>query len=122
MGCKCNEFMLKMMKFISESDLFGEIVWEFKNDEVSFHIICNDLFWSSTADAEEIKEEDIELLKSSINDAGFEDGLLLYCARKRGMRPQGAMYKHLNKKNYKFFDECGSRRATGDGNPVKPKE
>jgi len=44
--------------------------------------------------------------------------MLLYCARKRKMRPQGAMYEYLNKENWPLFDECGPVREKSLSNPL----
>ena len=49
--------------------------------------------------------------------------MLLYCARKRKMRPQGAMYKTIPKTLWHLFDVCGEEREMNMGNPKpQPKE
>lgn len=108
-------------------------------------VICSDIFIWGCSDAEEIEtSDDIELLRQSIKDCTSIEphsshGTLLYCARKRNMRPQGAYYKYLdvydykkdqprelNKeataKMYKLFNDAGPEREVGLGNPYAPGE
>jgi len=46
----------------------------------------------------------------------------LFCARVRGMRPQGACYPSDAPEVWPLFDACGPERPTGHGNPCKPGE
>jgi len=46
----------------------------------------------------------------------------LFCARVRGMRPQGACYPKDAPEVWPLFDACGPERPTGHGNPCKPGE
>jgi hypothetical protein len=85
-----------------------------KDGEVKCFINCNDFFWWACGDFEDL--DDWNLLEQSLNDAG-DDGCLLYCARKRKMRPQGAFYKYLKAENHHWFDECGEKREINFGNP-----
>jgi len=57
--------------------------------------------------------------KRALDEAGDIDGLYLYVARRRGMRPQGAMYKHIEEKNWPLFNLCGPEREAGMFNPIK---
>lgn len=104
----------QIFKFISEWDLFGEVSW---NQEFEFVVLCNDLFWWGTADVEPLTEESMDLMKKSMEDGGIAYGHLLYCARKRKMRPQGAYYAHIDKELHHLFDECGPKREINLGNP-----
>jgi hypothetical protein len=85
-----------------------------EDDKVTCFINCNDFFWWACGDCEEL--DDWNLLEQSLIDAG-DDGCLLYCARKRKMRPQGAFYKYLKLENLHWFDECGEKREINFGNP-----
>lgn len=86
----------------------------FENGEVECFINCNDFFFWGCSDCEQL--DDWDLLEQSLNDAG-DDGCLLYCARKRKMRPQGAFYKYLKPENHHWFDACGKKREINFGNP-----
>ena len=107
------DYITKMMRFISENDLFEEIIWD---GNLVFYALCNDLFYWGSADGEQINKDDIKLLEVSINDSKDYNGVLLYCARKRKMRPQGAYYKHL-KEDKELFNACGEERKIDIGNP-----
>lgn len=113
------EIFIRVAKVASEYDIAGNLIW---SDDLEVGITCNDVFHWGCADVEDINsDEDIELLIQACKDSEF-DGPTLYCARKRGMRPQGAMYKHLDEKDWPLFDECGPHRETGIGNPVEQPE
>lgn len=107
-------FLEKVMVFIAKYELHGVIFW---NEDLMFFVNCNDFFAWGCADAEDLNEETFPLLEKAIEDAGELDGALLYCARQRKIRPQGAFYKHLDKKNWHLFDACGEERKSGFGNP-----
>lgn len=107
------DFIIKMMLFIQDNDLFEEIDWD---GELKFYANCNDFFYWGCADSEPISNEDFKLLESSVNDSKGYHGILLYCARKRKLRPQGAYYKHL-KEDKELFDACGTERTIDIANP-----
>lgn len=77
-------------------------------DNITPYVNCNDLFWWGCADDEEVKVEDIPLLLQSLEDSP-KNGALLYCARKRGMRPQTPYYKYFEGEEH-LFDACGESR------------
>jgi hypothetical protein len=114
-----NEFYLRVMKCMEDNN---ESLWWRTDEEyapITFLINCSDAFWWGCSDAEEITEENIDILEQSIKDAGDPR---LFCARVRGMRPQGAMYKYIETKNRHFFDACGPEREIEIGNPCEQKE
>jgi len=91
---------------------------------VSLHCNVNDVFAWGCADAEDIDENSIGDLERARTDLLEADGRMgglvtsmLYAARKREMRPQGAMYQHIPEGVRHLFDECGPERETGFGNP-----
>ncbi|UDL15984.1 hypothetical protein QEH42_gp234 [Microbacterium phage Pumpernickel] len=47
---------------------------------------------------------------------------LLFAAKSRKMRPQGAYYKSIPENIWHLFDACGPEREVGMGNPRKPGE
>ena len=108
-----NDFIIKIMTLISEFDLFGEILWD---KDFNFIANCNDLFYWGTADGEEIKETDLDLLKQSLLDYN-DHGVDLYCARKRKMRPQHACYKYFDVNKRHLFNACGPNRIKDFFNP-----
>jgi hypothetical protein len=85
---------------------------------------CNDIFWWGCADCENVSEETLEDLNNAIKDCSpcITTGLLLYCARAKKMRPQGAAYSYIPKELWPLFDECGPKRELGIGNPYAPGE
>lgn len=105
-----DQYKEELLKFASIHYIHNEIYW---TEDLEFAILCNDVFFWGCADAEEITEDDLALLKDSVNDAGVF-GTLLFCARKRKMRPQGAMYKFIDKEYWSLFDEAGPERNPND--------
>jgi hypothetical protein len=77
---------------------------------------CNDLFYWACGDAESIQIDDVPLFKQSLEDSEFM-GPLLYCARKRKMRPQGAYYESFFPEDVPLFNATGPKREVGFGNP-----
>ena len=105
-------------------DYCDELFWRVDDGHLSIHVTCSDQFFWGAADCEPITPESLpELIQArrdaeaAAGDAGY-DWPLLYCARRRGMRPQGAVYKHLEPALHPLFDACGPERETGYGNPV----
>lgn len=88
---------------------------------ITLLVNCNDFFAWGCADCEELSADDLVDLGAALNDAQAAGermhGHLLWVARKRGMRPQGAYYKYLDKALWPLFDACGEKRETGFGNP-----
>lgn len=109
--------MEEIMKFVEENGLFGKVKWNSTDSGFKFFVECNDLFWESGYETEEVSEKDLTLFKSSLEDSKY--GIELFCCRKRGMRPQGAFYRNLSIQECSMFDECGQPRATGHGNPIE---
>jgi len=87
-------------------------------------INCNDFFFWGCGDAEDIDEESLPMLHKAVEDCNgdVETGALLYCARRRNMRPQGACYSMILKELWPLFDSCGEERKTDFGNPCRPGE
>lgn len=106
---------LRLLVLTAKHDIRDSLMW---NSDLEFAIDCSDVFAWACADAEDItSDQDIDALAQAVQDAG-DDGPLLYCARRRHMRPQGAMYDHLKPANWSHFDACGPVRETGVGNPT----
>lgn len=95
---------------------------------LTFMVSCSDFFWWGTADCEVISPDEIEPLEQAFADVtaastnGQMDaywGSVLYVARKRGLRPQGAAYPTIPALAA-LFDACGPERTVGLGNPKRP--
>ncbi len=110
------ELIKMLLRVVATYDLCYELYWD---TDLQFCINCNDVFFWGCADAEDVEtEEDIKLLEKCLSETET-DGMILYCARRRKMRPQGAIYKGIEEKNWPLFNECGPEREIGLGNPNK---
>lgn len=109
-----DRFVMCLLALTAKHDVNDELMW---TEDLEFAVMCSDAFWWGTADAEDITPETLPELEQALIDGGTMDGMLLYCARRRKMRPQGAMYKHIEQPElFNVFPE----RETGIGNPLKP--
>lgn len=128
---------------LSQFDANSSIFWRWNNDrtEIDVYADCSDVFAWGCSDGEQITWENLDVLRQSIADvesitenpySNKDDGFLLFCARVRGMRPQGAMYKYLEvlhkdeeiaaertAKLRELFNAAGPEREAGFGNPIK---
>jgi hypothetical protein len=112
------KFIQDLLVLIAQYDAWDTLYW---NSSLEFYISCNDIFYWGCADAEDVNKKTFPILRKAFKDAG-NDGVLLYCARQRKMRPQGAAYKFVDKKHWHLFDACGSERKPDFGNPeARPK-
>lgn len=106
-----------------ESVKDGPVPGHREEGEIPF-INCNDFFAWGCADGEDINEETLPELQKAVEDCkgDMETGALLYCARRRKIRPQGACYSMIPEELWPLFHDCGPERETGFGNPYKPGE
>lgn len=102
-----------------------DLFWRVDDGVVNVFTNCSDTFAWGCADAEQITAENVDLLESTRLEAEALLGRyrayawpLLWCARVRGMRPQGAAYKHIDAALHPLFDAAGPPREAGFGNPV----
>jgi len=123
------EFVMRVLGLASKWDICGSLWWRIDGEyaPITFFVNCNDVFYWGCADAETITPENVDLLEQSMKDAegthqyGELYGTMLWCARVRKQRPQGAAYPD-ERELWPLFDECGPERETGFGNPCKPGE
>lgn len=105
-------------------------LWWRTGDEyapITLLVNCNDFFAWGCGDCEEVTKDNIAVLEQAAKDIAavtadgdYKDAGLLFCARVRGVRPQGAYYPHLDKETWPLFDACGPERTAGVvGNPLK---
>jgi len=84
-----------------------------EGEKVRLAVNCNDLFYWACADAEEIAVEEIGDLMNCLKlSPGY--GVMLWCCRKRKMRPQSPWYKRFSEDEKKLFDDCGPIRDPKD--------
>lgn len=101
-----------------------ELWWRGRDGDTTgpleFYVNVNDVFAWGCADVERIElPSDLQGLAQAKQDALPEayGWPTLWAARKRGQRPQGAVYKHLPESIWPLLDACGPERETGLGNP-----
>lgn len=108
----CNCDTCRIVKFIEEHEL--DVYWH----EGKPNFNCNDEFAWGCSDCEEFGVEDFKEIKKCMSESIGGDGVLLWIARKRKMRPQGALYVFIDRADWPLFDACGPHREESFGNPV----
>lgn len=106
-----------------------DLWWRVDNGVLSVMIHCNDIFTWGCADAEVLTEQNIDLLEQTFAECKEKFGVwgnlwaaTLFCARSRKMRPQGAVYRHIDPEWHELFDACGPEREPGMFNPYSQYE
>lgn len=104
-------------------DACDHLFFRVDDGHMSIGVNCSDTFAWGCADFEEITPANLDILIAARKDVTDIDRLawewpLLFCARVRAMRPQGAVYKSIKPTLHHLFDECGPSREAGLGNPV----
>lgn len=118
--------ILKVLAFENCEDLW----WRCDNEyaPLTLFIDCSDAFWWGTADCEAVTPENVHILEEAFRDCKTADpkygecyASLLFCARVRKVRPQGAAYPGNDSAClWPLFDACGPEREIGMGNPYRP--
>lgn len=121
------EEIVSLLDVIWQNDIEECLFYRVDKGEPSFYIICNDVFDWGTADLEEITPNDLHKLVKAIDDVTAAvnaelpiTGALLYCARQRNKRPQGAYYAHMDSEVWPLFNQAGPARELNMVNP-KPQ-
>jgi hypothetical protein len=97
--------------------------WNEDGGEIRFFAQVSDFFHWGGSDLEEIQPGDLDELERAAKDvllAGAASSVWagdLFAARKRGMRPQGACYKHIPQSLWVLFNAAGPERAVDLLNP-----
>lgn len=112
------DFIAELLSLIARYDAYDDLFW---TDGLEFSIRCSDFFHWGCSDSEPIEAEDLPLLRQSLGE-DEANGALLYCCRKRQMRPQGAAYRDLARDRWGLYDRCGPKREVGLANPQEPGE
>ena len=122
--------LLKVLEKFDDRIGYGMIFIERDGKTVGVFIDDSDFFAWGYAGAFPfpLENSEIDLLEKcyeeiqAMDDCLVHYAPLLHCARKNGMRPQGAAYHRSAKEIWHLFDACGPERETGIGNPSKPGE
>lgn len=94
--------ILELLRIAVRYDCSDRICW---NENLEFFIPCHNVFYWNTPDAEPVEDDDLDLLEASLKDGGVGDGPVLYCCRKRQMRPLDRYYSHIDAANHELFEE-----------------
>jgi hypothetical protein len=118
------EHTFRVLEMFDQADVREVLYWSVNDGVVRFWVICNDMFAWGCADAEDITDEDLPALEQAFTDAKevgeVAEFPTLYAARRRGMRPQGAMYKCLPEVAWPLYDAAGPHRERSLMNPFSP--
>lgn len=124
------KFILRVLD-VTAFDSTDDIWWRTDNEyaPVTFWVTVNDCFYWASADLEKITPENVGELEKAYADCraamGGVGGIgeiyapMLFAARMRKMRPQGAAYPQ-EKELWPLFDAAGPERETDSlpfGNP-----
>ncbi len=114
-------FVLGVLDIIAKADAHRDLWWrtDGKYAPVRFFINCNDVFVWGSSDAEDVTQERLPILRQAYKDSKHNGGVL-YCARVRQLRPQGAYYTYIDKGEWPLFNAAGPERLVGPGNPYAP--
>ena len=119
------------LRVVVKHDAHEDIYWSVGEDgSIHFSVKCNDFFYFACADMEPVETEiDVRLFdrccaelkaldptRDQVKEEGatynayFVWGSLLYCSRRRNMRPQKAFYRSIPEELHSRFDACGPER------------
>jgi hypothetical protein len=95
-----------------------------RDQPISLYINCNDIFAWACSDLERITPTNLPVLEASIQECealgDYHWGPILFCARVRGIRPQGAVLKDIDTPEVlALFDAVGEKRPIDLGNPYQ---
>lgn len=86
------ELFLEVAKLAARHGLRDELIW---TEDLAVAVDVSDLFYWACADAEDITEENLPMLRQAIEDVEAVDSnrnyyaAMLFAARVRNLRPQG---------------------------------
>lgn len=118
------QFIWDVLNTIAVHHAHRDLWWRTDGEysPLKFFIHCNDVFVWGSSDCEDVSPENVGVLKQSYADSKDNNGNVLFCARVRKMRPQGAYYSFIERGQWPLFDACGPEREIDFGNPHKPGE
>lgn len=100
-------FILELLEITRDAELTFEdcpFLWHVRDGRAHFSMACSDTFAWGCADAEAIEPGDLPLLRQTLADIRAADKYgemwlgVLFCARKRGMRPMNRWLKDMREK------------------------
>lgn len=116
---KTLEDIKTVIRFAFNNDI--DLLWSVddETDEIQALVNVNDVFYWGCSDAEQVEAEDVPAFQQAIDDVGNDYGWEkdLYAARKRGMRPQGAIINAAPAYVRKLLMEAGPVREVDFANP-----
>lgn len=92
-----------------DDNIFVRIGKTDEGEKVILGVNCNDVFYWACADAEDITVEELGDLTACLK-LSPKYGIMLWCCRKRKMRPQSPWYERFSDNEKKLFDACGPER------------
>jgi hypothetical protein len=120
-------YVLDVLEFAENNSIEFEIDWSVvrRDRSIVFWYRCNDTYFWGTADSEAIEPRDMESIRALADEVAamlpgesmyltVSYALLIWCSRKRGMRPQGCAYPPY-KALWPLLDACGPERESGIG-------
>jgi len=104
-----SSFLKELPEKVTDYIISEKIGISVNDESVEMFVNCNDLFYWGWADLEEFKLSDLESFNNALNESP-KNGDLLWCCRKRKMRPQKPYYKSFTDQEKLLFDACGPER------------
>ena len=116
------EHILKVLNLAVDYSQGENLLWrKEENGELVVAVNCNDIFHWACADSEEVTPENLEVYRQSLIDCQQAKAIdyadVLFVARVRQMRPQGATYPHIPTQLWPLLDACGPERKADFDNP-----
>lgn len=116
------QFAYRVLQNFGHPDSQPGLMWWLQPDgSIKFYADCSDTFYWGTADAEEITPENLYVLEVSYQElkalGAVDDLAVLFAARVRNLRPQGAAYKLYSPQVQALFDAVGPERGIDYTNP-----
>jgi hypothetical protein len=116
-GAMTHEDLIRVLEALA-FDLTEALWWRMVDGQMVLFIQCNDFFAWATSDVEPIEtSEDVAMLEQAIKDCAEAtgdryptEGPLLYCSRRRKLRPQQPSYQYLDVRTHPLFDAAGPVR------------
>lgn len=126
------EYVRGVLGILAEAELVWQdtpILWHVaKARDVKFSMACSDTFYWGSADCEPIEKEDVAILRACLADLKAADPVfghiwlpLLYCCRKRVMRPMNRYMEmergEMPEAVVKLIEAAGPERESVFGAP-----
>lgn len=93
------KLFMEVARFAAEHSVQYQLIW---SGDLNAAVLVNDVFHWGSADAEEITADNINVFRQAVQDvirispSLAKWGAVLFAARVRGTRPQGAVFGTMN--------------------------